>query len=270
MNNGDDNIKQLLHYMHSLRDPEQGCPWSQLQNYDSLTQYTLEEVYEVIDAIEQQDYQALRSELGDLLYQIVFYAQIASEAGHFNFDDIAKDILTKQQQRNPRANADHDKLSATAVKQRWEQLKIQQKSLSAKTSNSALDDIPVTFPALIKAGKLQKKAAIAGFDWQNIDEIFDKLTATQQALLTALHTDQDNAQVLSEEIGDLLFTCVNIARHCQIDAETALRKSNEKFTKRFQHLEQQLTKINKSFLDCDHDEIRDYWQQAKIELKSKI
>lgn len=229
-------LAQLLEIMARLRDPQGGCPWDLEQSFASIAPYTLEEAYEVADAIERNDMAALKEELGDLLLQVVFHAQMAGEAGLFTFEDVAEAINAKMIARHPHvfAVAGHQSpVVSTAEDQlkNWEKLKDQEKQSKGQTS--ALDDLPLALPALTRAQKLAARAARTGFDWPEIGPVYDKLQE-ELAELRAAQTPEEK----EEELGDLLFVAVNLARHLKVDAETALRRASQKFERRFRYVEE--------------------------------
>ena len=258
-------IKKLLGVMEQLRHPETGCPWDQNQTYESITPYTIEEAYEVEDAIERKDMKALKSELGDLLFQVVFYSQIANEEGEFNFDDVVESITKKMVKRHPHVFANETFHNSEEQTNNWETHKAEERRSRAaeeKRSMSILDDIPNNFPALVRAKKLTKRAATVGFDWPQTDQVVAKIDeelAEVKAEINA-NTSQNH---LEGEIGDLLFTIANLARHLQIDPETALKKTNQKFIDRFHFIEQEFEANNMSFETADLKMMEELWQTAK-------
>ena len=236
-------IESLLAVMARLRDPKGGCPWDLAQDFRSLAPHTLEEAYEVADAIAREDLADLQDELGDLLLHVVFYAQMAAEAGHFDFGDVVHAIVAKLVRRHPHIFGEERQSTAEGVKQRWEEINAEekaqkqekQKAQEGRAPASLLDDVPANLPGLMQAAKLQSKAAKLGFDWQEAAPVLDKLAEELQELKEALKGKPAQAE---EELGDLLFTCVNLARHLQLDADAALRHANGKFRSRFRHMEQ--------------------------------
>jgi len=252
-------IEKLVEIMRHLRQPDSGCPWDIKQSYESIIPYTIEEVYEVVDAIERKNFSDLKEELGDLLFQIVFYAQLAEEDGYFNLADVVDAISQKLTTRHPHVFADQTHLSEQLIHQAWEDQKHQErknKNVSGKTS--LLDDIPKTLPELKRAQKIQKRVAKQGFDWTHIDQVWKKLEEEAEEVKLA---DKDGDQKhVEEEIGDLLFVCVNLARHYKVDADVALRVANKKFEKRFRKVEQLAGKDIREF---KLEELETFWQQAK-------
>lgn len=216
-----------------------GCPWDREQTFDSIKRYTLEETYEVFDAIERRAWPDLKDELGDLLLQVLFYAQMASEAGYFTIDDVAANLSAKLIRRHPHIFADGQAADADTVLRNWEQIKQAEKETSGSTRSSMLDDIPRTMPAMLEAAKLGSSAAKVGFDWPNIDGLFEKLQEEIVELQTELipPAKERSATGVEAELGDLLFTTVNLARHLKVDPESALRATNAKFRRRFAAME---------------------------------
>jgi len=252
-------IDRLLNIMRTLRDPDGGCPWDQAQTYQSIVSHTIEEAYEVADAIERKDYAELRDELGDLLFQVVFYARLAEEQGLFDFHDVVQGIADKLERRHPHVFGDMRFASAEAQTAHWEELKKQERELKATQKVSLLDGIAHTLPALSLAGKLQKRAAQAGFDWPDAQGVFDKLHEE----IAELKTDWQDPQRREDELGDLLFTCVNLARHAQADPEAALRHANHKFEQRFRAMEALAEKQGRALAACSADELETLWQAVK-------
>jgi ATP diphosphatase len=231
------HLQEAVAIMARLRAPN-GCPWDREQTFDTIKRHTLEETYEVFDAIERRAWPDLKDELGDLLLQVLFYAQMASEAGYFTISDVAGNLNAKLIRRHPHIFAGAEATDADAVLRNWEQIKKAEKQSSGTTHDSMLDDIPRTMPAMLEAGKLGSKAAKVGFDWPNADGLFEKLQeeiGELQAELTPAAPSTPTS--VEEELGDLLFTAVNLARHLKIDPESALRGSNAKFRRRFRAME---------------------------------
>jgi ATP diphosphatase len=252
-------MERLLAIMAALRDPDKGCPWDLQQSFQSIAPYTIEEAYEVADAIERQDYADLRDELGDLLLQVVYHAQLAMEAGHFTFAQVVDSISEKMVRRHPHVFADRAVSDTAEVKQRWETEK--EKERSAKQHSGALAGVALSLPALKRAQKLQKRAARVGFDWQAVPPVLDKLKEEIAELEQALA--HESAQEQNEELGDLLFTCVNLARQLGIDAEESLRTANQKFATRFNEVERRVLAEGKAMQDCSLDELESHWVQVK-------
>ncbi|MBC2886634.1 nucleoside triphosphate pyrophosphohydrolase [Ochrobactrum sp. CM-21-5] len=265
------NIDRLLEIMEALRTPETGCPWDIEQNFRSIAPYTLEETYEVLDAIERDDMDDLREELGDLLLQVVFHSRMAEEQGSFSFDDVVEAITHKMIRRHPHVFGDAEARSAGMAKGSWNRIKAEEKAeraerrakmgLDAVEKDGFLDDIPHAFPALIRALKLQQKAAKVGFDWSQAAPILDKITEETSELKEAIAAGE-KAEI-EEEYGDLLFAMVNLGRHLEVDAETALISANEKFKRRFHFIEKALRQSGDSLEAASLDEMEAIWIEAK-------
>ncbi len=278
-------LDDLLRLMTQLRDPKFGCPWDRQQDLASIVPHTLDEVYEVIDTIERQDYPHLQDELGDLLFQVVFYAQICAEQGRFQFADIIDGLVAKLLRRHPHVYPDGSfasfgkgpSLSPAQIKQSWERIKTEERAeketgnssgetaRSAVTQASVLDDISSAMPALMRAHKLQKRAASVGFDWCQLEPVLDNLDAEMIELRQAL-AGGDDAEI-ADELGDLLFSCVNLVRHLKRDSEQLLRQSNQKFELRFRRVEQLAAAQGVVMADSDEATLDQLWQQAKRELR---
>jgi ATP diphosphatase len=262
-------IDRLLAIMARLRDPVGGCPWDAKQSFATIAPYTIEEAYEVADAIEQNDMAALKDELGDLLLQVVFHARMAEEAGHFAFADVAAAIGDKMVSRHPHVFAGHEAAMAEDVKLTWEAQKEAERAAKAGSDGrplSALDGVTAALPALLRAEKLQKRAARVGFDWPVVDQVFDKLDEELAEIREVINQggvaggDPDR---LEDEVGDLLFVVANLARHLKIDPETALRRANAKFERRFRAIEAALAAAGERAEDQSLDDLEDLWQAAK-------
>ena len=302
-------MQRLLKIMAQLRDPQSGCPWDVKQTMESLTRYTIEEAYEVADAIANGDMHDIKDELGDLLFQVVFYAQIASESRAFSFDDVAKSISDKLVRRHPHvfANAlasegvgdtnenvkvERTLLSDSALNAQWDAIKAQEKQLKKQRlkqdneaiENSILDNVPKGMPALMYAQKLQKACAKVGFDWpdaapvidkvrEEVEEIQQELDFKQRALNTGVAPLNsgvpDNQKAIEEEIGDALFAMVNLARHCKVDADTALRNASNKFANRFKGVERLAAEQGDKLDALTLDEMEALWQQVKQSSNTK-
>lgn len=257
-------MKKLLQIMEALRDPSTGCPWDTKQTFKTIVPYTLEEAYEVADAIEQGDMQELKSELGDLLFQVVFYAQMAKEQGDFDFSDVVNGVSEKLVRRHPHVfeNSSLRERSDAELNDAWEKSKASERDNQAVAEKaSILDGVAKALPALKRAQKLQKRAAQNGFDWPSVEPVFDKIEEEIKELREAMQ-QEDEASVF-EETGDLLFSCVNLARHLEVDAEESLRGCNAKFEQRFGFIEKSLNKSNREMSEVSLDELEALWQEAK-------
>lgn len=268
-------IDDLLHLMARLRDPQSGCPWDIKQTYASIVPYTLEEAYEVADAIERADFEHLPGELGDLLFQVVYYSQLAQEEGRFEFAAVVDGITRKLIRRHPHVFVDGDlygapdpaRLEEAAVKQRWEQLKAEERAAKAVVPEqlSLLDDLPQALPALSRAVKLQKRMAQVGFDWPDALPVLDKVREELDEVLEAMGAN--DPQAIAEELGDLLFAVSNLARHLKLDPESALRAANAKVERRFRFIEQALREAQRPIENCTLDELDALWGVAKQQEK---
>ena len=263
-------IDDLLEVMARLRDPATGCPWDKEQDFATIAPYTIEEAYEVADAIAHGDMDQLEDELGDLLFQVVFYAQMSREDGGFGFEDIAARIATKMRDRHPHVFGDADERSSAGQTVAWETHKAQERERRAAASGmppSVLDGVALALPALMRAQKLQKRAAREGFDWPDLAPVIAKIRE-ELAELEAEVAENAPDERLRDEAGDLLFACVNLARHLGIDAEEALRGTNAKFDRRFRHVEGALDDRGKTPADSDLDEMDALWDAAKAAERS--
>lgn len=262
-------LQRLLDIMAALRDPQHGCPWDLQQDFASIAPHTLEEVYEVIDAIEQGTLDQLEAELGDLLFQIVFYAQLGQERGDFDFASVARGIGTKLLQRHPHVFPDgtlasaglKPDLGAEDVAVTWEQLKQVEREQKQQGPASRLDDVPLSLPALMRAAKLQKRAATVGFDWKERRSVLDKLREELAELEQALESGQ--GEDINDEFGDVMFTMVNLSRHLRLNPESALRAANRKFESRFRTVESLARAENCDLQDLDELALDAYWRRAK-------
>jgi len=251
-------MPRLLAIMRRLRDPQTGCPWDIAQDFATIAPYTIEEAYEVADAIEREAWDELKGELGDLLFQSVFHAQMASEQGLFDFNDVADTMSDKMVARHPHVfgTETRDK-SAEQQTRDWETIKAAERA--AKARQGVLDDVALGLPALLRAVKLQKRAARVGFDWPSTDQVVDKIVEEAQELRETVTPEHQ-----FEEFGDLLFVMANLARHLDIDPEAALRAANSKFTRRFGFIESALARDGRRPQDSDLAEMDALWDQAKL------
>lgn len=249
-------LKRLLAITKQLRDPIDGCEWDRMQTFDSLKSYTLEETYEVLDAIDKQDMNELKKELGDLLFQIIFYADLASEQGQFDFEDICQAVADKLVSRHPHIFDDK-----TTEKPNWEQLK--QKERDERAQYSLLDDIPNAIPALMKAEKIQKRCASVGFDWQELTPVLDKVKEELDEVEHELNKTVQDQSKIEEELGDLFFATVNLARHLKVKSELCLQRANHKFERRFKQVEAILKQNNRRLTDATLEEMEAAWKLVK-------
>ena len=259
------NIDKLIDVMARLRHPTEGCPWDVEQTFETIVPYTIEEAYEVADAVDRRDMVALRDELGDLLLQVVFHARMAEEADDFAFDDVAGAIADKLIRRHPHVFGDGQADDGDAVKETWESLKAAERAEKAAKDGrpaSVLDYVPAAFPALMRAEKLQKRAARIGFDWPDIAPVFDKIAEEMDELKSEIDSGGGPGRV-SDEAGDLLFSCVNLLRHLKVDPEAALRSANAKFERRFRAVETTLADAGCQPSDASLAELEKLWQRAK-------
>lgn len=256
-------LDDLLSIMAALRDPETGCPWDRKQSFETIAPYTLEEAYEVSDAITNGDMQELRGELGDLLFQIVFYAQMGSEQGEFTFADIVDGICSKMIRRHPHVFADADFASEEELHAAWEAEKEKERT-DSKTSG-ALEGVAQALPALTRAVKLQKRAARVGFDWPDTAGVLAK--CREEFAEFELELANGNTEAMQEEFGDLIFSMVNLSRHLHIDAEQSLRQANAKFEHRFSQMEASLGAADKQLGQLSLEEMDAAWEQVKQEEK---
>jgi MazG family protein len=254
----DDPIARLLDIMARLRDPAKGCPWDREQSFETIAPYTIEEAYEVADAIERMDWAALRDELGDLLFQVAYHAQMAEEKGFFDFDAVARAIGDKMVRRHPHVFGEARIATAAAQSAAWEE----HKELERK-GESALDGVARGLPALARAEKLQRRAARIGFDWKELGGVLAKLDEEIGELRSEIDRGGEE-RALNHELGDVLFTIVNLARHLDIDAEGALRAANERFAERFRTMETLAASEREVLSEVTPESLEVYWQRAKI------
>lgn len=264
MANRRSSIAELLEIMAHLRDPERGCPWDQEQTFESIAPYTIEEAYEVADAITRHDSGGLAEELGDLLFQVVFHAQLAREAGLFTFEDVARGAVQKMVRRHPHVFGDARVESAQAQTVQWEAHKAAEREARGGASESLMDGVARGLPAFRRALKLQEKAARGGFDWATAREVLAKLREEIDEIEAAMDAAAPRHR-LAEELGDLLFGCVNLARHLRADPELALRQADGKFAERFRRMERLLAEEGASLHERTLDELEAAWQRVKGE-----
>lgn len=253
------SIDKLLEVMASLRDPKNGCPWDLEQDFSTIAPYTIEEAYEVADAIAREDFEGLRDELGDLLLQVVFHAQMAREAGYFDFDDVAGTISDKMLRRHPHVFGSDEQREAGPEDGSWERIKAEERA--AHPDDSVLAGVAKALPALKRAQKLGKRANTVGFDWPDRNGVREKIREELDELETAVGTR--SADSIEEEFGDLLFAIVNLARHLGVDPEKALRSANYKFEARFRDMERSIAGTGKSLADFSLESLDKEWRAAK-------
>jgi len=259
----DRSLQELLSVMAQLRDPEKGCVWDKEQTYQSIVPHTLEEAYEVAEVIESNNIDALPGELGDLLFQVVFYAQIAKEEGRFDFYDVCAGINEKMIKRHPHVFSDAKVDNVAEQSKLWEEIKSSERMSDETKSKSELDGVNMFLPGLTVARKLQTRAASVGYDWPNIQGPIDKMEEEFEEVKHAISEGTEEA--IKDEIGDLLFCAVNIARHMNIDPDAALRHANRKFVRRFQGMEKYSEQDNKDFKQLSLEQMEAYWQRVKKE-----
>lgn len=256
-----DAIDRLLDLMRRLRDPLAGCPWDREQTPASLVRHTLEEAYEVADCIEREDWDELPGELGDLLFQVVFYAQIGAESGRYDFETVVTGLLDKLTRRHPHVFGGEAVRDAADQAARWEAIKAAERAARPRAGVSALDGVPLGLPALVRAQKLQSRAAGRGFDWRELAPVLAKVHEELHELEQAIAEGEQGA--VAHELGDLLFSCVNVARHLGLDAEAALRAGSTRFTRRFEAVERAAAAAGHALEALPPDELDRLWEEAK-------
>lgn len=263
-------LDRLLDVMARLRNPKDGCPWDLEQNFQTIAPHTLEEAYEVVDAIEQNNPAAIKDELGDLLFQIVFHAQIAREAGLFDFDQIANHVSDKMIERHPHVFGDRNAHTAEAVLNNWENDKAKKREAALRASGgmpSALDGVTAALPASTRAVKLQNRAARVGFDWPEARDIIAKIREEIAELEAEIGT-HDNHDAIEDEFGDVFFAVINLARRLKVDPETSLRRTNRKFERRFRGIEERLAAQGRDIKTATLDEMEKLWNDVKAEERA--
>jgi ATP diphosphatase len=267
-----EHMNQLLDIMKSLRNPDSGCPWDIEQKFSTIAPYTIEEAYEIADAIARDDMDGLCSELGDLLFQVVYHSQLAAEQGLFNFREVTEKINEKLIRRHPHVFGDCEITDAKAQSIAWEEIKRQERmdnqgkegQEEGSQQEKLLDGINQAMPSLARAQKLQDRAATVGFDWNETQAVVDKIKEEFMEVEEEINSETRNAEKIEDEIGDLLFACVNLARHFKIDSETAVRKTNTKFEKRFAYIEKSLREQGTDLGDATLKIMDKLWDEAKI------
>lgn len=260
-------MEQLLVIMSQLRDPERGCPWDIKQSFDSIVPYTLEEAYEVADAIEKQNWLDVKEELGDLLFQVVFYSQMAKEQDLFDFDEVVAGICEKLTRRHPHVFADKQFASEAEVKANWEAEKAKERADKA-VDNSILANVPLAMPALTRADKIQKRCAQFGFDWDSVAPVAEKVVEELDEVMDEYQQVTLDQNRIEEEMGDLLFSVVNLSRHLNVNPERALQKANKKFERRFRKVEKNVLEKGMEISNCSLEQLDQEWNIVKkMELK---
>jgi ATP diphosphatase len=261
-------MARLLAVMAWLRDRRHGCPWDVEQTFRTIAPYTIEEAYEVADAIDRDDLGALKEELGDLLLQVVYHAQMAHESGAFGFADVASAIADKMVDRHPHVFGDARVATAEAQTVSWEARKAMERAAKRAGAEpaGALDGVARALPALLRAEKIQKRAARVGFDWKQTGPVIDKIEEELGELRAELEAGDVDQARLTDELGDVLFAVANLARHCKIDPEAALRATNDKFERRFRHIERRLAEAGRKPADATLEEMEALWQEAKTRV----
>ncbi|MCE0493409.1 nucleoside triphosphate pyrophosphohydrolase [Vibrio salinus] len=263
-------IDELQKIMTQLRDPENGCPWDKKQSFDSIIPCTIEETYEVVDAIHNRDWDNLREELGDFVFQAIFYSQLAKEQELFDFNDVISDLNEKLIRRHPHVFSDQVFESDEAIRANWDKVKQQEKAAKPLSQNDSIfDSLPGSLPALGKAVKIQKKCAKYGFDWESVGPVVDKVREEIGEVMEEADRVPVEQSKLEEEVGDLLFAVVNLSRHLKCDPETALQKANLKFMRRFRGIESIVGQQEKSLEEYSLDELENFWQQVKNTEKNE-
>lgn len=259
-----DVVVQLLAVMAKLRDPIAGCPWDRVQTYRSIVIHTIEEAYEVADAAERGSTSGLKDELGDLLFQVVFLARIAEEGGDFDFNDICLGLVQKLIRRHPHVFAEPGTIAASNLDEQWEQIKAAERNLAA--AQSPFSGIPMGLPSLSRAVKIQRRAARNGFDWNQINQVLEKVSEEMEELRAVMSEKTEPIERLEAELGDVLFSWANVARHLAIDPETALRKAVNRFEERTTLALSMIAESGQSAVDLTPDKLDDFWKAAKSAL----
>jgi ATP diphosphatase len=257
-------MQKLIEIMERLRDPVAGCPWDREQTFASISRHTIEEAYEVADAIQRESMEELKDELGDLLFQVAFYTQMAREQSLFDFADVHESICNKMIRRHPHVFADEKIETADQQSEAWEKHKADERNgKNSSELSGQLDGVAQALPALMRATKLQKRAADVGFDWPDIQGPIDKIREELEEVQAEIGS-ADSQERLEAEIGDLLFSCVNLARHAKVDAETALRRANQTFESRYRAMESMLRANQQKMQELQLEEMEELWQRAKL------
>ena len=259
MNKLSKELEELLSTFRSLRDPDTGCAWDREQTFKSIASCAIEEAYEVADAIDRKDFKSLKSELGDLFFQVVFHAEMANEKGIFNLKDVINELNDKLVRRHPHVFSNEKALSSEESLTIWEDIKAQERK--TQKLDSLMDDVPKNLPSLLRAKKLQKRAARVGFDWIDANKVIDKIEEELEEL--KIEHSKNNKDKLAEEVGDILFTIVNLTRHYDLDPEDIMRRSNLKFEQRFKAMEKYSEQNNLELKGMSVDQLENVWQKIK-------
>ena len=255
-------IEQLVEIMATLRDPQKGCPWDLKQNFATIVPHTIEEAYEVADAIEQQEWNDVREELGDLLFQVIFYSQLGKEQGLFDFDDVVSGINEKLIRRHPHVFGESEFADDAAIKANWEAEKAKERAAKGE-DNSLLANIPNALPALLRADKIQKRCAKHGFDWDTVGPVVEKVREEIDEVMDEVIQVSPDQGKIEEEVGDLLFAVVNLSRHLNVKPESALQRANKKFERRFREVEKSVLEQGKRIDDCSLEMLDSEWEKVK-------
>jgi len=267
VHDADGGVERLREIMRRLRDQETGCPWDIVQSFETIAPYTIEEAYEVADAIQRGAMNELEGELGDLLLQVVYHAQMAAEEGAFTFDDVVRSISDKMVRRHPHVFGDESRDKTPERQTRdWEEIKAAERRAIGEVRESALDGVATALPGLTRAVKLQNRAARVGFDWPHRSDVLEKLAEETKELADEIAAGDPDA--IEDEFGDLLFVIANLARHLKVDPEAALRRTNAKFERRFRAIEERLAQVGKSATDSTLEEMDALWNEIKREEKA--
>ena len=259
MNKLSKELEELLSTFRSLRDPDTGCAWDREQTFKSIASCAIEEAYEVADAIDREDFKSLKSELGDLFFQVVFHAEMANEKGIFNLKDVINELNDKLVRRHPHVFSNKKALSSEESLTIWEDIKAQERK--TQKLDSLMDDVPKNLPSLLRAKKLQKRAARVGFDWKDANKVIDKIEEELEEL--KIEHSKNNKDKLAEEVGDILFTIVNLTRHYDLDPEDIMRRSNLKFEQRFKAMEKYAEQNDLELNGMSVDQLENVWQKIK-------
>ncbi|MDW6002961.1 nucleoside triphosphate pyrophosphohydrolase [Vibrio mangrovi] len=261
-------IEQLKQIMAQLRDPESGCPWDKKQTFESIVPHTVEETYEVVDAIYAQDWENLKEELGDFVFQAIFYSQLAQEQSLFDFDDVIRCVNEKLIRRHPHVFSDQVFHDEAAIHANWDKIKSEEKAEVGQSCNSILDGVPQSLPALSRAYKVQVKCAKHGFDWDTLEPVVEKVREELDEVIQEVRCPQPDPALIEDELGDLLFAVVNLTRHLKHHPESALTRANQKFIRRFKGVEALAAEGEKTLDDYTLDELDHFWEQVKMREKS--